>query len=358
MKKILLAALVAISTSSLVAQTKTENIIVVTLDGFRWEDVFGGADSALINDSVYVRDTAATKQMFWANSQEERRTKLLPFFWKTIQSQGQLYGNRWKENKVNNANKYWFSYPGYNEIFTGFPDDSVNSNDKVWNKNENVLEFINHQSNYKNRVAVFATWDAFPYILNSPRSGVFVNADIDTLKFNTPELNLINDMQFLTTKPLGVRPDVFTYFAAREYLKKYQPKVLYIAFDETDDLAHAGLYDQYLYAAHAEDAMIADLWKIVQSLPAYKNKTTLIITCDHGRGNAVKEEWRHHGEKIKDAGQIWIAALGPDTSPEGELKTNSLLYQRQIATTIAALLGLNFKPAHPVMEPISNMYKK
>jgi bisphosphoglycerate-independent phosphoglycerate mutase (AlkP superfamily) len=104
--------------------------------------------------------------------------------------------------------------------------------------------------------------------------------------------------------------------------------------------------------------MIADLWKIVQSMHEYKNKTTIIITCDHGRGDAVKEEWKNHGEKIKDAGQIWIAALGPDTRARGEVKTNELLYQRQIATTLAALLGLEFKPNHPVMKPISTIYGK
>ncbi|HEV8285171.1 MAG TPA: hypothetical protein VGQ09_12725 [Chitinophagaceae bacterium] len=358
MKKIFLSCLFVASFHYLFAQAKTENVIIVTLDGFRWQEVFGGADSVLINDSTYVRDTGSLKQQFWASLAEDRRKKLLPFFWTTIQSQGQLYGNRWKENKVNNANKYWFSYPGYNEIFTGYPDDSVNSNDKIWNKNENVLEFINRQSNYKNKVAVFATWDAFPYILNNQRNGIFVNADVDTLKFNTPQLKLINEMQFLTTKPVGVRPDIFTYFAAREYLKAFKPKILYIAFDETDDLAHAGMYDQYLAAAHAEDAMIADLWKIVQSMPEYKNKTTLIITCDHGRGDAVKKEWKHHGEKIKDAGQIWIAAMGPDTSPAGEIQTKELLYQRQIATTVAALLGMEFKPDHPVMKPISTIYSK
>ena len=108
MKKIFLSALFSISISSLFAQSKTENIIIVTLDGFRWEEVFGGADSLLINDSTYVRDTASLKQQFWTSSIEERRKKLLPFFWSTVQSQGQLYGNRWKENKVNNANKYWF----------------------------------------------------------------------------------------------------------------------------------------------------------------------------------------------------------------------------------------------------------
>ena len=59
-------------------------------------------------------------------------------------------------------------------------------------------------------------------------------------------------------------PDVVTYLAAREYLKAYQPRVLYIAFDETDDYAHGGMYDQYLGAAHAEDGMLADLWKTLQ----------------------------------------------------------------------------------------------
>jgi hypothetical protein len=358
MKKIFVAAITILFYLSISAQSKTENVIIVTLDGFRWQEVFSGADSVLINDSTFVRDTGSLKQQFWASTADERRKKLLPFFWSTIQSQGQLYGNRWKENRVNNANKYWFSYPGYNEIFTGYPDDSVNSNDKIWNRNENVLEFINHQPRYNKKVAVFATWDVFPYILNIQRSQIFVNADIDTLKFNTPELKLINDMQFLTTKPLGVRPDVFTYFAAREYLKAYKPNVLYIAFDETDDWAHAGKYDQYLRTAHAEDAMIADLWKTLQSLPEYKDKTTVILTCDHGRGDEVKQEWKDHGKKIKDAGQIWIAAIGPDTPARGEMTTKGLLYQRQIATTIAAILGLEFKPDHPVLKPISTIYGK
>jgi hypothetical protein len=234
----------------------------------------------------------------------------------------------------------------------------VNSNDKIWNRNENVLEFINHQPGYEKKVAVFSTWDVFPYILNNRRSGIYVNSDVDTLKFPGTGFQLINDMQFLTSKPLGVRPDLLTYFSAREYLKTYQPRVLYIAFDETDDFAHAGMYDQYLQSAHAEDAMIADLWNTVQSLPAYKGKTTLILTCDHGRGDKLKSNWRHHGSKIEDAGQIWMAAIGPDTAPLGEIKKTEELYQRQLATTIAALLSLDFRPKHPVMPPILSIMDK
>lgn len=339
------------------AQQKTENLIIVTLDGFRWQEVFGGVDSALMTDKNYVRDTGGIRSKYWAADMNERRTKLLPFIWNEIAQNGQLYGNRCKGNLVNNANKYWFSYPGYNEIFTGYPDDSVNTNDKVWNKNSNVLEYISRQPGYIGKVAAFTTWDVFPYILNSKRSGIYVNADVDTLRFNDPGLQLLNDMQFLAPQPIGVRPDLITYFAAREYLKTHKPKVLYIAFDETDDYAHAGNYEQYIGSAHAEDAMIADLWKTVQQLPEYAGNTTLLITCDHGRGDAVKEEWKHHGQKIADAGQIWIAVMGPDTKPAGEVKKGETLYQRQIATTLAALLGFKFRPDHPVMEPVRSILK-
>jgi hypothetical protein len=353
----ILLLLQAISTDSS-AQLKTENIVIVTLDGMRWQEVYSGADSVILKNKKYTKDSSGTSNNFWADDAAERRKKLFPFLWSTVVTQGQLYGNRWAGNKVDNANPYWFSYPGYNEIFTGYPDTAVNSNDKLWNKNTNVLEFINRQKKYAGKVAAFSTWDVFPYILNSQRSGIYVNADADSLKFSSPALQLINDMQFLTTRPIGVRPDVFTYFAAREYMKTFEPKVLYIAFDETDDFAHAGEYDQYLKSAHSQDAMIADLWKYIQSTPQYKNKTTLIVTCDHGRGDKLKDNWQHHGSKIEDAGQIWIAAIGPDTKALGELKTANTLYQKQLAATFAKLLDLTFTAVHPVADPIESIYKK
>lgn len=341
------------------AQTsKTENLIIVTLDGMRWQEVFKGIDPALTDDSLFNRDSKGLREKFWADNADERRKKLFPFIWEVVSKQGQLYGNRQFSNHVDNANPYWFSYPGYNEIFTGYPDTAVNSNDKIFNKNTNVLEYINKQKGYQQKVAAFSTWDVFPYILNEPRSGVYVNADVDTIHFNTPQLQVLNDMQFLAPKPIGVRQDIITYMAAREYLKAYKPKVLYIAFDETDDFAHAGMYDQYIGSAHAQDAMIRDLWNTVQSMPQYKNKTTLLITVDHGRGDMVKANWCHHGTKIEDAHEIWLAVMGPDTKALGELKTAGQLYQKQIAATLAKLMGFTFTAEHPVADPITSVYSK
>ena len=337
---------------------KTENVVVVTLDGMRWQEVFGGADSVLINSEKYAHDTSGLKKKFWRDDAMQRREKLFPFLWSTVAQQGQLYGNRYLGNNVNVTNPYWFSYPGYNELFTGCADTAVNSNDKILNKNTNVFEFINKQKGYEGKVAAFSTWDVFPYILNAKRSGLFVNADVDSLPFKSPQFDIINQMQFLTAKPLGVRPDAITYLAAKEYLTEYKPKVLYIAFDETDDYAHGGYYNQYLYSAHAEDGMIKDLWNTLQTMPQYKGKTTLIVTCDHGRGDEIKDQWRDHGKNIKGAGAIWMAAMGPDTKATGEAKEPGQLYQKQMAATIAALLGFTFKPAQGVAEPIDNIVKK
>ena len=335
------------------AQNRPGNIVIVTMDCMRWQEVMKGIDTALLNNKKFTRDSENIVKAYWSDNAEKRRAKLFPFIWSVIEANGQIYGNRDLGNNMNVSNPYWFSYPGYNEIFTGYPDTAVNSNDKVWNKNDNVLAFINQQKNYKDKVAVFATWDCYPYILNNRKNGLYVNADRDSLKFKTPVFEALNDMQWLTPLPVDERPDIITYMMAREYLKTYKPRVLYIAFDETDDYAHAGSYDQYLKSAHAEDHMISDLWNTIQSTDGYKNNTTLLITCDHGRGTGAG--WTSHGTEIPHSDQIWMAVMGSRIKHLGEVKTKEQLYQKQLAATIAGILNFQFKADHPVAAPIPSV---
>ncbi len=237
MKRIFLIILAMYSTNVFSQSRKTENLIIVTLDGMRWQEVFGGVDSVLLNNPHYTVEKDDIKKLLWSNDIRERRKKLFPFLWTTVFSKGQLYGNRDAGSNVDVANPYKFSYPGYNEIFTGYPDTAVNSNDKIRNKNTNVLEFINRQKGYEGKVAAFSTWDVPPYFLNKWRNGLYVNADQDSIAFGSPTAQLLNDIQSLSMKPNGERLDVVTYIAAREYLKEHKPKVLYISFDETDEYA-------------------------------------------------------------------------------------------------------------------------
>jgi phosphopentomutase len=150
------------------------------------------------------------------------------------------------------------------------------------------------------------------------------------------------------------KTDTFTYHFAKEYLQNNHPRFAFIGFDETDDYAHEGNYDAYLNTANTLDRYMQDLWDFLQSDPQYKNKTTLIITCDHGRGNVPVFEWRHHGH-VLNAENIWIAALGAGVKAKGEVNDKMLLHQNQIAATIAALLGYTYKTDHFSGQPIKGI---
>lgn len=326
-------------------QRKTENLFIITLDGFRWQELYSGADSLLINNSDFVKDVEGLKARFWRDTPAQRREMLMPFFWSTIAKQGQLYGNRTYGNKVNCLNRMWFSYPGYNEILCGFADDErITSNDKKENPNATMLEFLNNTADYKGKVAAFGSWDVFPFIINEKRSGVPVNAGYQTATGDLSEREkFLNEMQSQIPQRWGsVRFDAFTHNYALEYLKKHQPRVLYIAYGETDDFAHDGRYDAYLKSAWQTDQFIKQLWEWAQSHPQYKNKTTFIITTDHGRGTVPLETWKSHGNEVNGADQIWIAVMGPDTPALGEVKSSGQLYQNQVARTAAAFLGVNY----------------
>src|SRR5215469_1959075 len=158
-----------------------KNLFIITLDGFRWQEIFTGADSALINDERFTSDTATMKMLYWVSNAEERRKKLMPFFWNVIAKKGQVYGNRYFNNKVNTSNLYSLSYPGYNEMFTGQTDISIASNDRKINPNQNVLEYLNQQTNYKGNVVAFTSWDVFPFILNQNRSHIKLNSGYENI---------------------------------------------------------------------------------------------------------------------------------------------------------------------------------
>jgi hypothetical protein len=330
------------------------NIFIITLDGFRWQEIFTGADPILVNDEKYTPDTATMKMLYWSPDAEGRRKKLLPFFWNVIAVKGQLYGNRLYENKVNTSNGYSISYPGYNEIFTGNTDISISSNEKHSNPNITVLEYLNNKEGFKGKVAAFTSWDVFPYIFNQKRSGVVLNSGYENMDDkNDPGQRMINKVQEeIVPGKKATRYDLLTFLNAKEYIGSHHPRVMYLGLGETDEAAHDARYDTYLEKAAAADRMIAELWHFVQTTPGYKNNTTFIITTDHGRGKNPGN-WSNHGIFIRGSSQTWMAIIGPTIKPAGEVKEDQQLYQKQLAQTIARLLGEEFKSNEPVAFAVS-----
>jgi hypothetical protein len=337
--------------------TKTKYLFVVTTDGLRWQEVFTGADSTILANHGFTTNPDDCRSKYWAPTPQERRQKLMPFFWSVLAAKGQIYGNRAYGNEVNVANSVWLSYPGYNELFTGNPDDQhIHFNKKVNNPNTNVLEFLNKRKGLRHEVVSFTSWDVFPYILNEKRSTMTVNAAWENVSDPsiTPYQRILNKQQHEQPKQWdhGVRLDFMTYAIAKAYVKSQHPKVTFISFDETDEYAHAGKYGPYLDAAHEVDAKLAELWDMIQHDPVYKNQSALIVTVDHGRGASENGQWCHHGPKVAGADQIWFAVVSPDTDPTGEQKTAGRIWQKQLAQTMAALLGYHFHCEHPVGDKV------
>jgi hypothetical protein len=326
------------------SSSTSENIFIIITDGFRWQEVFNGADSILINNEKYTPDTASLKSMYWASQATERRKMLMPFFWNVIAKKGQLLGNRELKNKVNVSNIYSVSYPGYNEIFTGTTDISISGNSKKLNRNYNVLEYLNSKDEFNGKIAVFSSWDVFPYILNEERNGLMINSGYEQMenKRSNERVSMINAVQDKAiTNKTATRYDMLTYSTAKEYIKDHQPKIVVIGFGETDDFAHQKRYDLYLQQANQIDRMIAELWNMVQTTAGYKNNTSFFITTDHGRGNN-KKHWSGHSTFINGSSQSWLAMMGPGIESLGERNNKQQMYSKQLAETIARLAGEEF----------------
>lgn len=340
---------------------QAENVILISLDGLRWQEVYGGAVDSLIENEDFTKNKEEIIRRFKAQSKEEARQKLMPWFWSTLVNEGQLYGNRWLGNQMTCTNRFWFSYPGYNEMLTGFSDPTIDSNAKEYNENVTVLEWLHQKQEFNGHVAAFASWDVFPFIINDKRSGIPVNAGFRKAddEYLTYKEQVLNDLQDEIPSPWSsVRLDAFTHHYMLEYMKKHRPRVVYIAYGETDDFAHDGRYDHYLKSAYQTDQWIKELWEYVQSDPFYAGKTSLIISTDHGRGTFPASEWTSHGNTIIGSNEIWAATIGSNVPAKGVVENGQLLFQSQIAKTVAKMLGYEYEHGDDeVGEVIHSMIK-
>jgi hypothetical protein len=331
---------------------RTRNVVLIMSDGVRWQEVFRGADPSLIDRTDGgVSDTAGLRREFAKGSREESRATLLPFIWSIVARQGQLYGDRDAGGSAQVTNGLKFSYPGYNETLTGHPDPRIDSNDAVPNPNRTVFEWLNRQPEFAGKVAAFGTWVRFAEIFNRERSGFPIRAgwEIPFPNPSTPARAQLDELYRTTTRLWGsVSYDSFMQQAVLDYVREEHPRVLFVGYGETDEWAHSRRYDQYLTSARRVDSFIAELWNTMQAMPEYRGTTTFIIATDHGRGSG--REWTSHGEKVDGAENIWLAVLGPDTPARGVVGKGRVT-QSQIAATVAAFLGKDYRAATPQAAP-------
>jgi Sulfatase len=316
----------------------TRNLILVTADGLRWQEVFQGIDPLLARERSAGMERAGDRLAKYERpSERERREALMPFFWTKLAPRGMVF----RDVRVTNGIRA--SYPGYSEILTGRSEDRlIHSNLPIQNPNETVLEFLKRKLALdRKQVALFASWQTFREIAEHNEGAIYINAGYQAIDdpHASAAMSELSRLQFHALTPWPeARHDYITGAMALEYMAAEKPRVLCISFDETDDWAHDRRYDRVLDAIAEFDSFLERLTNAIESLKEYRGQTTVIITTDHGRGG-TPADWFDHGRGVAGADRIWLAMTGPDT-PTG-VESTANVEQRDIAPTMIKLTGLN-----------------
>lgn len=329
------------------------HVVLVTLDGVRTQEVFGGLDEVIAaHDARQVYSEIATaRERYGAATPEERRAKLLPNFWNRLAPQGMVLGNAAHGNRVRVQNRVLWSTPGYTEIMTGGPRPEVTDNDGRRHPWPTALEHARAALGLEfSQVAQIGSWEGFKLAAAS-RDDAFLMVGVhDSVPAPWGSAE-IDGLAALRREVMGLweegSNDALTYRMARAYVLRNQPRVLWLALVNSDDWAHADRYDRYLEYLHLADRLLGDLWDTLQSLDQYRDRTTLIVTTDHGRG-LQGSDWAEHDLAIPGSEDIWVAVIGPDTPDVGEVTEPGIAYQGQVAATLLSALGLDpagFDPA-------------
>ena len=200
-----------------------------------------------------------------AATAEARRAVLMPFVWGTMATKGQIFGDPSRQSRAHLTNGLWFSYPGYNEMFSGAADPRIDSNDKVPNPNITVLEWLNAPPRLQRpgrRVRRVGRPAVDPEHGPQPHSrglGFRARAVAD-------DGARARDQRACrrTCRPTGSTGRSTRRSSTRRStrLRTTKPRVLYIMLGEGDEWAHGGRYDLYLDAAFRADRFIRSVWDV------------------------------------------------------------------------------------------------
>lgn len=207
------------------------NVILFTLDGVRWQEVFHGADPLLNSRG---RPEKIFKHTF--DALEDRRAG----------------------GGFSASNLALVSLPGYRSIMTGKFDLFCISNECERIGVESLQERLVRELNLMPaQVASIASWPVIARAVEHKPKSTFVNAGAMHIpsRAGNAELEGLHRLQSQNALPGGARRDEYTFAYALHYLEKSRPRFLYIGLDESDAYA-----DRNDYANHVAILKQYDVW--------------------------------------------------------------------------------------------------
>jgi hypothetical protein len=311
----------------------TENVIVVTIDGVRWQDVFGGVDASLAADAGMPESAIVDAPHLLPNLYALARRGLV--------SGAPGYGPAMEASGPN-----FVSLPGYLEIFSGSTRVGCTTNLCDATTSETFLDRARDRLATKDTdVAAIGSWETLANAVSARPERITVSvgkhggASRDNVRMSD-ELSALLDEGAKADPAPGdgdYRPDRITAPIALRYLEAARPRVLAVGLGDTDEHAHAGDYARYVDALRHADTFLGELTSTLRRMGSYGERTSVVVTCDHGRA----EGFRDHGWDVPESRRVWMVAAGGAVPALGYAGSEGARRLADIAPTLETLLGMD-----------------
>jgi hypothetical protein len=334
------------------ATASASGVVLVVLDGVRWQEVFNGVDPEIARRQGMAREE-------WVDAET-----LMPTLHRVLIAHGVAVGAPGEGPEMRASGPNYVSLPGYTEILTGRPSVHCSDNSCPGGRDATLPDELARGGGAKSidaevDAAVIASWESLDRAASAGGTGVVVSAGrhhgrrLEILRADAAEQKLLDEGAHATCAPgeADFRPDHFTIDVALRLLETRAPRFLFIGLGEPDEYAHQDNYRGYLDSLRAADRSLSRLVATLRGMGERGDKTTIFVTTDHGRSSS----FRDHGGFAPESGRVWMVASGAGIGDKGLVRSEFPHRLADIAPTMRVLLGMEGdrrRDAGRVMEEI------
>lgn len=296
---------------------KETHVVLVTIDGVRWEDILGATP--------------------------ETSTLAMPNLHRLVAANGVAFGGAGCEHDVRASGPNFVSLPGYIEIFTGKPTTCTHNYCPPVDS-QTFVDEVRATSKRPNDVAVFASWDRYAGAVAKDRKSIALSAGARTIKLaaakEDPKLRGLLETGAANAGYPGwgdYRNDAMTGKIALRYLEAESPRLLVIGLGDADEQAHRGDIAGYKKAITRADDIIGDIAKTLARMGPEGDQTAVIVTTDHGRAKNLF----NHGAVAPESARVFFAAFGANIAKKGVTCAPEDMHLANLAGTVRTLLDVD-----------------
>lgn len=279
---------------SLLAQ-RTQYVVIVVLDGSRYTETFG--------DSTHAN---------------------IPGMWNALRPLGAIYTSFWNDGVA-------MTNSGHASILSG-TREALKNNGTELPHNPTVFEYFRKLTGAAAEKCWVALGKAKLQMLAYSDHGEYgarYGASVKTSPSEYDDRLAFGNAQFVLTRKHSI--------------------LTIVNLASADEFAHSGSWEKYIGAIREQDSLVVSLWDVILADSLLHNRTTLIVTNDHGRHTT---DFTDHGDQCDGCRHIMLLFVGPDT-PAGVVDS-SRHRQVDIAPTVGMLLG--FKTPWSVGDVIESAF--